>query len=583
MISEKGRILVLDADSNASTAIVQSLGMAGYFVSLGGSSPDAPGKRSTYCRSYFQYPDPFESKDCFKNWIKDFLAQQPFDVVIPVADSSIYPLMELQSECPIDSAMLPRQDTFSLFFDKGKTLDLAKICQVPFPITEHIHSYPIPAESGWNQYPCFVKPVRSKFWIGDRGFRLEAALVQNPKEFAKAVERFSPFGNVLVQGHVPGCGVGIELFCEKGEILLAFAHQRIHEYPLSGGGSTYRVSIPMPPRLLNYASLLVEAARWDGVAMVEFKVNDDEAYLMEVNGRFWGSLPLSIRSGANFPKASVEWKLSKKFPDQHRYRTGIYGRKLKSDTIWLKENIRADKNDPLLLTRPVSITLLEYLRILKGTERWDHAYFRDPLPIVLEIGQTLWELFSPLQKPWKWITRKIYHRMLISKAKMHSEMVLASISPRKILVLCLGNICRSPVAEHCLKRELTGNSYEIASCGFIPTPLRQTPTDFQKIASDHGIDLTDHRSEVISRSLCQWADLIIIMDRENWIRLEAFDESVLSKTVWLGAFRAALSPEIADPFRGTRNMMISAIQEIEDASKSLAHRLLSRDRLSNPQ
>ena len=60
----------------------------------------------------------------------------------------------------------------------------------------------------------------------------------------------------------------------------------------------------MDPILKSYADKLLSAVQWHGVAMVEFRINADngQAYLMEVNTRFWGSLQLAIDAGVNFPR-----------------------------------------------------------------------------------------------------------------------------------------------------------------------------------------------------------------------------------------------------------------------------------------
>src|SRR5207302_298489 len=56
----------------------------------------------------------------------------------------------------------------------------------------------------------------------------------------------------------------------------------------------------------DYAVKLLEALDWTGLAMVEFKVGADGVRLMEINGRIWGSLPLAVRSGVDFPAMLAE-------------------------------------------------------------------------------------------------------------------------------------------------------------------------------------------------------------------------------------------------------------------------------------
>jgi len=78
---------------------------------------------------------------------------------------------------------------------------------------------------------------------------------------------------------------------------------RLHSFPNSGGPSTDRISIEMP-ELVDMSERLLKFLKWQGVAMVEWKIDPDTniPYLLEINPRFWGSLELAIRSGVDFPR-----------------------------------------------------------------------------------------------------------------------------------------------------------------------------------------------------------------------------------------------------------------------------------------
>jgi predicted ATP-grasp superfamily ATP-dependent carboligase len=106
----------------------------------------------------------------------------------------------------------------------------------------------------------------------------------------------------LVQRFVPGQGAGIfALYGESGP-LAWFAHKRIREKPPSGGVSVLSESADVDSRMKDMAARLLSASHWMGVAMIEYRVTPDGTpYLMEVNGRFWGSLQLAIDSGVDFP------------------------------------------------------------------------------------------------------------------------------------------------------------------------------------------------------------------------------------------------------------------------------------------
>ena len=73
--------------------------------------------------------------------------------------------------------------------------------------------------------------------------------------------------------------------------------------PPSGGVSVLCESVPLRKPLVDYALRILQSAAWHGVAMVEFKLDARSGipHLMEVNGRFWGSLQLAIDAGVDFP------------------------------------------------------------------------------------------------------------------------------------------------------------------------------------------------------------------------------------------------------------------------------------------
>lgn len=570
------KVLVLDASCNAATTIVQSLGRAGYKVTLAGESPDAFAFRSRYLHGRSVYPDPLKKKSAFQNWFLNIWSPEAFDYVIPASDLTIYPIREIAKKQPLPGVILPPDETFSLFFDKVKTLELAIDCGVPVPKTVIVR------DGKWNpedfvSFPYYVKTSQSKVWMGDVGFDLDARLVRNPEELFEAVTDWAVYGDVLIQGYEPGDGVGIELLCRDGEILLFFAHRRMHEYPLTGGGGTYRVSIEPPPALFESARRLVKAARWTGVAMVEYKMDGAAYSLMEVNGRFWGSLPLSYRSGVDFPLSLIR-AYSGEPVTQTPYRAGVYSRRFSMEFAWFKRNLLADKSDPYTKTHPLGKTILEYSRFLTGKDHWDHLFLSDPVPTLSEMGRTLGRTVST-------VGRMAGKRFLKRSGKSRDEGVrreslerLKSIAksrtPLNILVLCHGNICRSPLVEACLKEILPSDRFVVRSSGFIPRILRQSPREYARLAKKEGVDLSNHRSSLVNEEDLLWADLVVIMDRGNHRELSDFDPSSLPKTVFLGAWSHESNTEIPDPYGEPERKMIQIIHHMKESCQNLARDLL---------
>ena len=86
-------------------------------------------------------------------------------------------------------------------------------------------------------------------------------------------------------------------------------------------------------------------------------------------------------------------------------------------------------------------------------------------------------------------------------------------APCSVLVVCYGNICRSPFAAALLERRLAG-TIRVESAGFLGLGRPVPPIGLQ-VAARRGIDLSAHRSQILTAAVAQAADLIVVMDGEQ--------------------------------------------------------------------
>jgi len=123
---------------------------------------------------------------------------------------------------------------------------------------------------------------------------------------------------------------------------------------------------------------------WEGVAMVEYRFDPDtrSAYLMEVNGRFWGSLPLAQHAGADFPTALVNAARGEPNPPANAYRVGVRCRNLSSDTRWVLTSLREGST-----SRAEALT--SYARDFRPGVRYFVWQWSDPMPVIVSIGSGL--------------------------------------------------------------------------------------------------------------------------------------------------------------------------------------------------
>lgn len=140
--------------------------------------------------------------------------------------------------------------------------------------------------------PLVLKPTRGS---GARG----VVYLRNPAELEASRCRFPALEDHVLQEHVQGKGVGFSVFCREGKILKGFAHQRIAEFPATGGSSMVRAPTH-PGGMEAIASVLVENVGWSGFAMFEFKrTPEGDDVLIECNPRVWGSIHQGLRNGTD--------------------------------------------------------------------------------------------------------------------------------------------------------------------------------------------------------------------------------------------------------------------------------------------
>jgi predicted ATP-grasp superfamily ATP-dependent carboligase/beta-phosphoglucomutase-like phosphatase (HAD superfamily) len=121
--------------------------------------------------------------------------------------------------------------------------------------------------------------------------------------FELAAERAKERAPCLVQEYVAGKGRGYYAVAFDGEVLIDFAHERIYESDPSGGGSIAARGLNLDPRLFKLGRKIVRRLNWTGPLMVETKwvPTRGEYHLLELNPKFWGSLPLPVSLGYHFP------------------------------------------------------------------------------------------------------------------------------------------------------------------------------------------------------------------------------------------------------------------------------------------
>jgi len=352
---------------------------------------------SRYCAGRFRYSSPLLDPGRTVQEIAREVRRKKAEVLVPVADQTLIPVLQAQEHAfqdvlipfPSFATVLRASDKFSLFQRAAK-------CEIPIPQTIFVQQPLCRSDicSAVRNFPVIVKPARSIFVENNLLVPAGVSYVYSKEELLDLIrtktylQRY-PF---LIQERVFGTGVGYFALLQHGKPLAQFSHRRVREKPPCGGVSVFSESIPVRPDIKEYSLRLLRQLGWSGIAMVEFKLDrhTDIPKLMEINGRFWGSLQLAIDAGVDFPALLINslsnGSANHEMPD---YRPHQQWRWLLGDL----DNVllRVFKSDETLSLAPGHPsrmkTLLRFLLDFRQRKvGYDALCGEDPRPFLFELG-----------------------------------------------------------------------------------------------------------------------------------------------------------------------------------------------------
>jgi predicted ATP-grasp superfamily ATP-dependent carboligase len=311
-------VLITDGENRSALAVTRSLGKKGCTVFISGKDIANISASSKYCKKAFKTPDPLTESKKYSQAIEEIIRLEHINVIFPMTEQSIYCLnssREKMGQNVILACVPPEK--MNAVSNKYSLFQLAAKLGIDIPETLYV------LDAGDFQrkkeqvgsFPVVVKPAFSKIQDGEKILSTGVLYATTPNELnslyeTKPVLRYPS----LIQEMIKGEGTGLFSLFDHNRHLALFSHRRILEKPPSGGVSVLCESVSLDNAMVEASRTLLSEVQWTGIAMVEFKrdVRDGKAKLMEINGRFWGSLQLAISSGMDFPALCLDYYLGKK-------------------------------------------------------------------------------------------------------------------------------------------------------------------------------------------------------------------------------------------------------------------------------
>ena len=383
---------MLDGNQNQSVAAVRSLADAGHEVLVGEANSWSKAGWSRFCKASFQYPNPEQDTEAFLSRIAELAAQHAGTMVLPMTEATTLPL-SARREVLVSAGsrlVLPDHSDVLRAFNKNEMVGLASSLGIAVPKTVLVRNSDDAKRAGAElKFPVVLKPRSSVESQSDGRIRVTG----RPRYVRDASELLACYwsltqicSEVLAQEFVDGEGVGYFALMCRGELRAEFAHRRIRDVHPTGSGSAVRISVAPDPEAKEASLAILSALHWHGVAMVEFRqVKSKPPVFMEVNGRFWNSLPLACYAGADFPAWLAELAEHGDIVAKPQFRSGVTCRWLLGD---LRHAIAVMKGPPAGYPRAYPDRWRTLAAVLTPTQGVYHDNFqwRDPLP---ELGDWL--------------------------------------------------------------------------------------------------------------------------------------------------------------------------------------------------
>lgn len=581
-------MIIVGTAPRVALTVARSLARRGIRVVTVPSSDDERRIPSNAVAQHVPLPDALSQPADFDAGLEGAVRRTGADLLIPCSDKALAAIARNYAALhACADPGCPAPPIVARVLDKSATIAAARELGMAVPAVYDLAGGLPGAQPGSQPlaYPLIAKP---KNHAGLGGVRIR--YFRDPGDLENAMGQDPDFAaRYLLQQFVPGTGTGVGVLMRGGDACAVFVHRRLKELPAAGGVSVVSESAAPDAALVDKALALLRALQWDGVAQVEFRrAPDGTDWLMEINGRYWGSISTAVAAGVDFPY--YHWQSAHgERPDAARsYPQGVRVRWTRGAVLRLRE--RLFERPGFGTTRQgAAQELRSFWRDFTPAVRSALWQPSDPVPAIVDVMPALSRFASSaVRSAVKAILpsglRQAYRRLGAAGAWQYLWRGRATLPrpfvPRSVLFVCSGNIMRSALAAAIVEktlRDLGVRDIAVDSSGL--HAAAGTPADPRTLlaAEPADIDLRSHRAKPMTEALANANQAIFAMDGLQVIELRRRFPVTARKTYALGACLPGRAPlDIPDPYLADEGKCRAIFALVAERATELA-RLLAED------
>lgn len=322
------RVLILGSNNNAALGIAQDLG-GDYEVYAFGFKEDFNKVEYSKYLKEFKNVSKQAGISTLTDAILDYVKTQNIELIIPTNDrfTFLMSLSDVRENIGNVIISTPKYKVLIKGMDKYESTKLVNTFGLNTPKTDTLKSFDA------TDFPVYIKS-RLSWVVEDDTFKSGSVKKIKSQDAFLGIKNELNDDEIYIQEEVSGVGWGLEILAKDGALLNYFAHERIRESDPKGGYSSVAMSIYPNQHYIHCVSEILKELQWTGVAMFEFKgdYKTKDAYFIEMNCRFWGSLPVALHSGNRFPHLLL--KVLKNEPvEQIKYKEHVLAQWFQADII----------------------------------------------------------------------------------------------------------------------------------------------------------------------------------------------------------------------------------------------------------